>query len=142
MGIDYGLRRIGLSVGDGALRVATPLPAIVNGPPFLETLRNVIDEQKIGVFVLGLPLRENGEPSRWTGQVQTFGELLMQTFSLPLRWSDECLTSYQVDMDRRHWRLREKYADMLAMRRTGRLDSQAAVLILQDFFDNLPQEEV
>lgn len=142
LGIDYGLRRIGLSTGDDVVQIATPLPPIFNGSTVFEDLAAVIAANKIGALVMGLPLRDNGKSSEWTKKVRDFGDHLAQRFALPVHWSDECLTSYQIDQDRKTWGLREPYKDRIRMRRSGKLDSLAAVLILQDFFEARRLEEV
>jgi putative Holliday junction resolvase len=134
LAIDYGQKRVGLAWGDGNLAVALVQPAIVCGfgVNFWVALESVVLEKKIDAFVLGLPLTENGDETAWTGQVRAFGERLQSHFSLPVHFSDERLTSYQLSRDRpagcpwpTHMRQREN----------GRDDSRAAALILQDFFE-------
>ncbi|MDR0340031.1 MAG: Holliday junction resolvase RuvX [Puniceicoccales bacterium] len=135
LAIDYGRKRIGLAWGDPTFAVAVARPPIVCGPAvdFWAALGAVVREGEIVAFVVGLPLDHNGGEGDWAREVQAFGERLREHFSLPVHFSDERLTSYQVDRDRPAGR--NPLAKLLLRRRSGKDDSRAAALLLQDFFE-------
>jgi putative Holliday junction resolvase len=139
LGIDYGKRRIGLSYADG-VAVAVPIAPIIVGPgeSFWQCLGDVIRGRKVEAIVVGYPLAMDGNATPWTLRVERFIEELIGQFALPVHKSDERLTSFQVDNDLVHHGLRVKRKDMGQQRKTGRDDSRAATLILQDFLDELP----
>ncbi|MDR2029893.1 MAG: Holliday junction resolvase RuvX [Puniceicoccales bacterium] len=133
LGIDHGTRRIGLSWGEDGLGVAVPLPPILSPSPWAG-LANVIHEKKIDALVLGHPF---GRATSWTKQIECFGERLKKRFALPVHLVDERLTSRQVEEDLAAMGRRKNLAKLLRERRSGHVDSRAAVLLLQDFFDEL-----
>lgn len=134
LGIDYGQKRIGLSYGD-ELGIATPLPPLVRPVDIWSAFQRIIREKKIEAFVVGYPIGMNDKPTQWTHEVEAFGEELHKRFSLPVYWSDERLTSYQVEQDLADAQLRPKAKFRISHRRTGVDDSRAATLILQDFLN-------
>jgi putative Holliday junction resolvase len=137
LAIDYGKRRIGLARGESALPIAVPRPPLLvkaNGSPW-EALGRTIREERIDALVVGLPLAMDGTKTRWTEEVEAFAAQLHTRFSLPVHLSDERLTSYQVDEDLLALGMRPKLSRAIGHRRTGRDDSRAAALLLQDFFN-------
>ncbi|MDR2340718.1 MAG: Holliday junction resolvase RuvX [Puniceicoccales bacterium] len=141
LGIDYGKRRIGLSYADG-VPVAIPLTPIIIAAhgDLWQSLDEVINGRKIDVVVVGYPVGMDGSPTAWTLCVEYFIEGLVKRHALPVHKSDERLTSFQVDSDLMCHGLRAKRKDIRRHRETGRDDSRAATLILQDFLDELPNK--
>jgi putative Holliday junction resolvase len=137
LGIDYGRRRIGLSLGDSETALATPCCPIIRGQggKFLDTLGRLIREKNISALVVGLPLAMDGTATAQTREVESFAMRLRERFSLPVHFSDERLTSYQVDQDMAEWGRRPKLCQLPRHRRRGSDDSRAATLLLQDFFN-------
>ncbi len=129
LGIDFGAKRIGLSVGDD-LGVATPLAALTNAAPpsRLDQLAAVIRERRIDEVVLGHPLNMDGTAGPKAREVEAFAARLRAALGLPVRLIDERLTTYEAEssIPRRQRR---------AVRASGLVDSRAACLILQDFLD-------
>ncbi|RKX36144.1 MAG: Holliday junction resolvase RuvX [Verrucomicrobia bacterium] len=129
LGIDYGERRIGLSFGDD-LGVATPLPAIIADDRLdrLEEVASVIRNRRITALVVGYPLNMDGTAGFKAREVDLFIHDLSERTSLPVHRVDERLTT---EVARAH--LPKGRDD--EMRRSGRVDSMAAAIILQDFLD-------
>ena len=129
LGIDYGERRIGLSYGDD-LGVATPLPAIVadDGLDRIGKIGLVVKNRRVTDLVIGYPLNMDGTAGFKTREVETFIRDLSERIDLPVHRVDERLTT---QVARAH--LPKSRDD--EMRRSGRVDSMAAAVILQDFLD-------
>jgi putative Holliday junction resolvase len=130
MGIDHGLRRIGLAVSDPSGLVARELAIIKrksNDADFARINRRAA-EQHITAFVIGMPTNEtptdDGHPSQAT-LVQNWAERFAETTSLPVIFWDEQLSSVDA-----HELARQK-------RRQPRdpVDDLAARLILQSYLD-------
>jgi putative Holliday junction resolvase len=138
LGIDYGKRRVGLSYAED-VGVAVPIAPIVaaTGENFWQQLDAVIHGRKIDAVVVGYPIGMDGNPTPWTLRVDHFIEELIEHYAIPVHRSDERLTSFQVNSDLEVHGLRVKRKDMRQHRKTGKDDSRAAVLILQDFLDEL-----
>ena len=129
LGIDYGERRVGLSFGD-EIGVATPLPAL-DGSDRREgfpDLHRVVTERRITDLVIGYPLNMDGSVGFKAREVDAFIEELERHFNLAIHRVDERLTTEEARA-----RLPKGRDD--ALRRSGRIDSMAATIILQDFLD-------
>lgn len=129
LGIDYGEKRIGLSFGD-ELNLASPLPAAVEGTKAQRLLHiaELIRDRKVVGLVVGHPLNMDGTVGFKAKEVERFVETLKARFKLPVYLVDERLTSHEAE-----GRLKEM--GKKAARSSGVVDSLAATLILQDFFD-------
>jgi len=132
LGIDYGARRWGLAGGDD-LGVATPLPALVEADPARRwaALGALVRQRRVTDLVLGYPFNMDGSAGFKAKEVDGFAARLRAELGLPVHLVDERLTSYEAEATIAKSRRR-------ALRQTGIVDSRAATLILQDFFDQRP----
>ncbi len=133
MGIDYGLRRLGIAISDPSGILATPLTTLVrrrNKRPPIPRILELAAEHNVGRFVVGLPLTEEGDENQWTRQVRLFGERLAGTSGLPVAFMDErCSSAEALHKLRLAGRNRGLRQDK------GRIDAGAAAIILQDWLD-------
>lgn len=129
IGIDYGEKRVGLSYGDD-IGVATPLDAAVQKTEDerIDCLVRVARERKATDLVFGYPYNMDGSVGFKAKEVDAFIEKVVQVIDLPIHRIDERLTSQVAAKGFKKGR-----DDVL--RRSGKLDSAAAALILQDFLD-------
>jgi putative holliday junction resolvase len=129
LGIDYGERRIGLSYGD-ELGVAVPLPAAVASTPEarLEHVLAVARERRVTEFVVGYPYNMDGSAGFKTREVDAFIAQLSTSLPLPIHRVDERLSTRAASEH-----LPKKRDDEL--RRSGKIDSMAACVILQDYLN-------
>ena len=116
LAFDFGLKRIGVAVGEPELGMAHPLPA-VSGFTQIEKL---VAEWRPARFVVGLPVREAGEHPL-ARRVERFARQLEGRFRIPVARIDERFTSLEAES-----RLR-------GMKKKA-VDSVAAQLILEQFF--------
>lgn len=129
LGIDYGAKRIGLSHGD-EVGVAVPLPALVEPEAERRWARfeELIRARRITDLVVGYPYNMDGTAGFKAKEVDAFIRQLEARFGLPVHRVDETLTSYEAEAT-----IPKK--DRRGGRDSGRVDSRAATLILQDFLD-------
>ncbi len=129
IGIDYGERRIGLSYGD-EIGVATPLkPAIEKSEAErIAHIARVAKERNATDLVIGYPYNMDGSAGFKAKEVDVFIEKVGALIDLPTHRIDERLTSVEASKGFRSGR-----DDNL--RRSGKLDSAAATIILQDFLN-------
>ena len=118
LAFDFGLKRIGVAVGEPELRTAHPLPAVSR----FEDILPLISEWKPASLVVGLPTSAQGEPHKMTRQAEDFAQRLEKRFKLPVARVDERFTSVEAEH-----RLR-------GMKKKA-IDSVAAQLILEQYFD-------
>ena len=123
LAFDFGLKRIGVAVGEPELRTAHPLPAVAE---FFQ-IQKLVEEWKPARLVVGLPTSAQGEPHRMTRQAEDFARRLERRFKLPVARVDERFTS--VEAEHRLRGLKKKA-----------VDSVAAQLILEQYFGEMRDE--
>ena len=98
MAFDFGLRRIGVAVGQQVTSSASPLGAIGNGEngPDWEQIRTLIDEWRPNRLVVGMPTHADGSASDISAVVQAFIEALGR-FELPIEAVDERYSSIEAE---------------------------------------------
>lgn len=136
LAFDFGLRRIGVAVGDWESRLAHPLEVIdaEDNATRFGRIAALIEEWRVVDLVVGLPLSMDGAEHDLTRRAQRFANQLHGRFGLPVVLVDERLTSFEADL-----RLRE--AGVKARARKGLDDTLAAQQILQDHLDHCPHDE-
>jgi putative Holliday junction resolvase len=130
LGLDYGLRRIGLALSDptGTLATAAGCHRTPEDGSILDRLRGLVRERGVTAVVVGLPLTADGREAEMAAAARRFARRLADELDLPIHLVDERYSSQEAD----RW-LRG------ASRRTGRdrgeRDAVAAELILQQYLD-------
>jgi putative holliday junction resolvase len=143
IGIDYGIARIGLSVSDERKIIATPLTTLVAEKKSELTIAKLVAflrqhesdyGYQIEAIAIGYPLLMSGKKGLLADEVNHFVELLKEVFSIPIVTWDERLTSVQADRSLREGNFTRK-------KRSQKVDSVAAVIILQNYLDFLRMGE-
>lgn len=137
LGIDFGLRRIGLAVGDTLTRGARPCAALALAHPGVigdgewKTLLTLIADRGVRRLVVGCPYNADGSEHALAARVRSFAAQLGERCGLPIEWVDERYSSLEAEE-----RLREQRAAG-ARRRIQRaeIDSAAAAVILERWLD-------
>jgi putative Holliday junction resolvase len=130
IGIDYGLRRIGIAVSDPDGRLALAVGVHVEGRDgsVLARLRDLAAEREASAVVVGLPLTADGRESDLSIRARRFADRVAEDLGLPVTMVDERYTSQEAE----RW---------IAMRgrpaRRGEVDDVAAQIILQSHLDRL-----
>jgi putative Holliday junction resolvase len=133
LGIDYGLKRIGLALSDPTGTIASPLETLVRRTgkrPPITKLETIAREREADHLVVGLPLSLDGTESEWCAEVRSVGERLAERLSLEVSFIDERMTSVRAERAIRGLGLpKRKREDK------RRIDAAAAQLILQAWLD-------
>ena len=119
LAFDFGLKRIGVAVGEPELGTAHPLPAIA--APGFEAIGRLVAEWHPAQLVVGLPVAEQG-PHPLARRVERFARQLEGRYRLPVARVDERFTSVEAE-------------SMLKGVKKKSIDSVAAQLILEQYFD-------
>lgn len=122
LGIDYGLRKMGLAIGDDETRVAAPLEVIESDNP-VESISRIISEEGIEAVVLGLPKTDAGYSKEQLGKTQKFADELRSSTSIPIYTADESFSSVESQ------RIQQESGSKVPE------DALAAMLILQGYFN-------
>lgn len=132
LGIDFGLKRVGLAVSDPTGTLVSPYKTIerTTRDKLFDELLEIIQKEAVEVIVVGLPLSlEDGEDTLTTRQARNFAESLGRRTDQPIHLMDERLTSAQAEEELNAANVRGK-------KRKLALDAQAAVVILRSWLEN------
>lgn len=122
LGFDFGLKRIGVAVGNTLLKQAQPLTIIsaaTNDEKFA-AITDLMQQWKPALCIVGLPSHPDGAEHEMTARCRRFANQLHGRFDV---------TTVLVD---------ERYSSAVISRQRGDLiDDQAAAIILQQYFDGI-----
>jgi putative Holliday junction resolvase len=136
LGFDFGMKRIGIAVGQTVTQTARALITIQakQGTPDWATLDKLINNWQPDALVVGIPLNMDGSEQLLTQAAQQFANTLHERFKIPVYGIDERLST----KDARERLFTEGGYKAL---QHGQVDSMAAQLILQNWLSNQAQEE-
>ena len=86
LGFDFGMKRIGVAVGQTVTKTARPLGVVkaTQGSPQWDVLNKLINTWKPDALVVGIPLNMDGTEQRLTEAAKQFANLLHERFQLPV----------------------------------------------------------
>lgn len=125
---DYGLRQIGVAVGNALLGTTQTLPILraKDGKPDWEEVASLFREWQPDLLLVGDPLNMDGSVSDFALRARRFGRRLEGRLGVSVAMVDERLSSFEVKAQQRELGHRGDY-------RREPVDSLAAELILQDW---------
>lgn len=130
MAFDYGLRQIGVAIGNNLLGTSQPLKILAakEGIPNWEQLEALVDEWQPQLLIVGDPINMDGSESELSARAQKFSRRLHGRLGLPVELMDERLTSFEAKQAASEQGHRGNYKEQP-------IDSMAAELILQSWFN-------
>lgn len=133
LGIDYGTKRIGLSIGQMITQTAQAIPLITckNNLPDWRQITQVISEWGVDGIVVGLPLNMDGSPQPITELTHEFITKLKQHTTLPIYTVDERLTTIEAKQQLSQRARKPHQLDR------QKIDSYAAKIILEAWLKQL-----
>jgi putative holliday junction resolvase len=132
LAFDFGLRRIGIAVGDTLTCTAAPRPAALvhaSGPDWAAIAREVGTAQPQRLIV-GLPLDAEGRPGALAAAARDFARALATRFRLPVEHVDEWGSSLEAGAALKQHRATGQRARRV---RRADIDSAAAAIILERY---------
>lgn len=99
LGFDFGLRRIGVAIGQTITQTASP-EAIVNskdGKPDWEHISKLFTQWQPSAIVVGLPMRLDGSEQALTQPARKFGQRLSGRYQRPVFFIEEQLSSIEAE---------------------------------------------
>ena len=129
LAFDFGIKRIGVAVGESMIGLAHPLAEISSeeNEPRFAAIARIVKEWKPQHLVVGLPLAADGTEHELTRRAKRFARQLEGRFSLPVSLVDERYSSVEAEAGLRQSGARRAL-------REKRVDSAAAQVILQQYF--------
>jgi putative Holliday junction resolvase len=130
LGIDYGTVRMGLAVSDPDRKIAFPLATYTCHGRDADAayFRELIEQEEIGVLVVGLPVHLSGREGQKAGEARAFGKWLSEVTELSVVFADERFTT--VEAESALWT-----AGLTHKKRKERRDRVAAQIMLQAYLD-------
>lgn len=124
VGFDFGLKRLGVAIGNTLTKEARPLQIIDSrtNQSRWTGIEKVLKEWNPSALVVGVPRHPDGTAHEMTARCERFARQLEGRFHLPVYPVDERYSSAVVDSE----------ADFI--------DDKAACIILQQFFDESSYE--
>jgi putative Holliday junction resolvase len=114
LAFDFGLRRIGVAIGNGITREARPLAIVdAQGEARWQRLMQLVAEWQPARLVVGIPRHPDGTPHEMTARCEKFARQLHGRLRLPVEHVDERYSSAVVE---------------------GGRDDEAAAVILQQWW--------
>jgi putative holliday junction resolvase len=131
IGIDYGLKRIGLAVTDPLGIFASPLTT-VSPSQFEEFIKDYMKSNEVDAFVIGYPVQMNNMPSETVTQINPFIKRLRKIYpEISIYLADERFTSQIALRTMIDGGVKKKDRQDKSM-----IDKISASIILQSYLDN------
>lgn len=132
LGIDFGLKRIGIAVSDPLHTFAYSLTTLQNDSTLLKKLSDIIHSKNIKKIVLGVPSDEKTSATSIVNKVKKFQEQLIKEFNLDVIEWDETYTSVMAKD-----RIIESVNKKKKRKNKELIDMNSASIILQEYLDSL-----
>ena len=132
---DFGLRRIGVAVGQDITASANPIDAVRNGAtgPDWPAIERTVREWRPQRLIVGMPLHEDGAPPDLAEPIERFITEL-ERFGLPVERVDERYSSIEAGEQLRA----ERASGLRGKISKEAIDSMAAALIAQRWLQRSP----
>ncbi len=137
LGFDFGLKRIGVAVGQTVTGTASPLDTLKAeaGEPHWEQIAKLIAQWRPDALVVGIPLRIDSSDQHITHEARRFAKSLRSRYGLPVHTVDERFTTLEA---------KQRLFDVGGYRslEKAQIDSWAAKLITESWLErNITDEK-
>lgn len=131
IGLDVGIKRIGVAIGDTETKTASPLDTFDRAQGRAERrLRELVAREAPTAIVVGLPVSEDGSLNPQCAAILAFCRRLKRRLTIPLVYVDEYLSSLEsreiLGLSGRPGR---------AERARGEVDAVAAMVLLRGYLE-------
>lgn len=133
LAFDFGLRRIGIAVGQQITQSASPLGVVANGEggPDWSRIASLLEEWRPARLIVGMPWHADGSRSETTELVESF-IVQLRRFEIDVDTVDERYTSMEATQQLKHARLGGAKGRISK----DMIDSSAASLIAERWLKN------
>jgi putative Holliday junction resolvase len=133
LGIDPGTKRCGVAITNASQTMAFPRSAIPRDAQILTRLRELVEVEEIGSIVIGRPIALSGNETSSTADADELFSQVREQIAVPVIQWDERLTTRDAQKSLSEAGLTQKES-------RERIDSAAAVVMLQNYLDGLNAE--
>jgi putative Holliday junction resolvase len=131
LGIDTGVKRVGLAISDPEQVIASPLATLERRDPERDAqfFRELIAHEGVVGLIVGLPVHTDGHEGVKAQEARAYAAWLAEVTGQPVEFADERFTT--VHAESALWN-----AGLTHQRRKARRDRVAAQILLQAFLDD------
>ena len=131
MGIDYGVRKIGVAISDPLKIISYPYKTIdvKKTPDYISEIKKIVDEKKIESIVVGYPITLSGNSSAQTKITQNFIDKIASVLNISIYKCDERLSSQEAKRYLRQQNIKIGH-------NKEKVDQMSASLILRQFLSS------
>ncbi|MCK9505223.1 MAG: Holliday junction resolvase RuvX [Porticoccaceae bacterium] len=131
LAFDYGVKQIGIAVGQTLTGTAAPVTVIKaqNGQPDWQQLEKILHNWAPGLLLVGLPLNMDGSESEFCLRARKFARRLQGRFGIKTQMVDERLSTREA-------KSRDGYRESY---RSSPIDNIAAQIILEAWLNDPSQ---
>ncbi len=139
LGIDYGMKKIGLAISDENHTLAFPKEIVRNDSNTFSRISEIIKTDKIQEIVVGESVDFKGKPNALSTRIEIFISMLRKEFKLPIHKQKEFLTSMEARRSLiNKGKLNSSQAhSKIKQIKSGHMDAKAAAIILQRYLDKI-----
>lgn len=132
LGFDFGLRRIGVAVGQRFTGTASPVTTLLadNGEPNWQEVTKLISTWRPQALLVGMPLNMDGSVSEMAKRAEIFAQALEAHTKLTVFRVDERLSTFEAKNE--FMRIRGQ----TGMKKGQKVDAFAAVLLIETWFQH------
>jgi putative Holliday junction resolvase len=98
LGFDYGVKKIGVAVGDTETNIANALTTVraINQKTGWAEITTLIETWKPTKMIVGISHQDNGEGNEVTPKMERFSRQLEGRYQCPVELFDEALTTFEA----------------------------------------------
>jgi len=122
IGLDIGLKRIGVARVSLDAKLPEALGTYENDESFFARLKELIDEYQVDSLIVGLPRNMDGQETAQSALVRDFCDSALKQYDMPIIMQDETLSSVEAEQ-----RLKPNQG------KKSDIDTMSAVIILEDY---------
>ena len=131
LGIDYGTKRVGVSLSDPMRIISQGVGTLDNDAGLLKRLKEIVEREGVVMIVVGMPYSADGGKGGKAIEVEEFITRLRGEVAVEIDTWDESYSSVNahrafIDAGMKRKQRRQKH----------RVDEMAARLMLQEYLDN------
>jgi putative transcription antitermination factor YqgF len=93
LAIDYGRSKVGLAMGEMAVKIAFAYKTLPNDEKFWEILTAIIAKEEIKKVIIGRPGHNNFKDSLEAREIKKLGERIKTELNLPVAYQEEMFTT-------------------------------------------------
>ena len=133
LGIDYGNKRVGISISDELQLTAQPLTLLnrENDKDLITEIKKIISLYEIEMIVIGFPVLLDGTHSKQTKITKKFISLMRKSSELPIEKWEERLSTIEAG---------KILSSASKNKRKQNIDIVSAQIILQGFLDKIRKD--